>query len=252
MTSLNAWARNAGLIALFAAASASPALALQDRAPDDGPRAVVELTEADVAASNKKLEMAYGALVAMWKDRFDKLGTRFDAPAILAYRGNIRTSCGIMSPSNAAYCPTRNAIYFDEVFVAEQGRMAAQALGTDGDMAAVGIIAHEMGHAVAAQLGLDSRIPYENEATADCLAGAFANQSEKDKSLEAGDLDEAFFGMASAGDPAPPTTGDGRVDRMIARRAAYLGHGTREQRLSNFKLGLNGGAGACLPVFRSS
>jgi predicted metalloprotease len=117
-------------------------------------------------------------------------------------------------------------------------------------MAAVGIIAHEMGHAVAIQLGEDSRVPYQNEATADCLAGAFTQQSSRDGSLEPGDLDEAFFGLAAAGDPTPQPTGDARLDARIARRMAVLGHGTREQRLANFKAGYEGGAGACLAEFR--
>src|SRR3954469_11826055 len=107
-----------------------------------------------------------------------------------------------MGAGNAAYCYSVNAIYYDEVFVARQSKIAATRLGTDGDMAGIGIIAHEMGHAVAIQLGDESRDSYENEATADCLAGAFALQAERDGSLENGDLDEAFFGMAAAGDPA--------------------------------------------------
>ena len=47
-------------------------------------------------------------------------------------------------------------------------------------------IAHEMGHAVAIQLGHASRSSYENESVADCLAGAFAKHAQGDGSLEAG------------------------------------------------------------------
>jgi predicted metalloprotease len=162
----------------------------------------------------------------------------------------VRTSCGILGGDNAQYCPSRNAIYFDEVFVARQAQEAARALGTDGDMAAVGIIAHEMGHAVAIQLGDASPIPYENEAAADCLAGAFAQRSQEDGSLEKGDLEEAFFGMASAADPTPRLTGNRRLDSRIALRAAMLGHGSRDQRMGNFEAGYEGGAGACLPGFQ--
>ena len=72
------------------------------------------------------------------------------------------------------YCPNNNTILYDEVFVAGMAKTASNALGTDGDMASVGVIAHEMGHAVAMQLGHASRSSYQNEATADCLAGAFA------------------------------------------------------------------------------
>src|SRR5205085_5320484 len=96
------------------------------------------------------------------------------------------------------------------------------------------------------QLGATSNIPYENEAIANCFAGVFAQVSEKDGSLGKGDLDEAFFGLAAAGDPTPQFTGNRRIDRQIALRVQYLGHGTREQRLDNFTRGYKGGARACL------
>jgi predicted metalloprotease len=155
-----------------------------------------------------------------------------------------------MRPSNALYCPRDNTIYFDELFVAEQAKTASQALGTDGDMAAVGIVAHEMGHAVAMQLGHVSRDSYENESTADCLAGAFTEYSNRTGTLEDGDLDEAFYAISRAGDPRPELTGDSRTDSWILTRLARRAHGTKVQRMENFRRGLDGGAGACLPEFR--
>lgn len=206
----------------------------------------VEVTMADVTESNRKVAMAHGALADMWSARFAGLGTRFAVPRVVRYRGGAMSACGPMRRNNAGYCPASNTIYFDEIFVAAQARSAAGALGTDGDMAAIGIIAHEMGHAVAMQLGYASRVTYHNEAIADCLAGAFAEQAGRDGSLENGDIEEAFHGMAAAADPAPELTGDRRIDGRILRNAALMGHGTREQRTSNFRRGLDGGAGACL------
>ena len=46
-------------------------------------------------------------------------------------------------------------------------------------------------------------------------------------------------------DPTIELTGDRRVDRVILRRAARMSHGTKEQRMENFRSGLEGGAGAC-------
>lgn len=97
---------------------------------------------------------------------------------------------------------------------------------------------------------LTSATPQPNEATADCLAGAFTKQAESDGTLEDGDVDEAFFAMSAAGDPTPELTGDQRVDRYILARAARMAHGTREQRMDNFRSGLEGGARACLPEIR--
>ena len=241
-------ARKVGLATLLVV---SGALSIAARPAYSHPvRVTADVTETDVTESNKKVGLAYGALVAMWSADFKQLGADFVAPNIARYRGYVRTQCGVMQANNAQYCPQLNAIFFDEVFVARQAKAAANELGTDGDMAAVGIIAHEMGHAVAMQLGETSRIPYENEARADCLAGAFTQQTSKDGSLEKGDLAEAFFGLAAAGDPTPEFTGYERIDARIARRAQIMGHGSREQRLASFKAGFNGGPKACLSAFR--
>ncbi len=210
----------------------------------------IEVTIRDVRASNEKVAMAHGALRAMWTAHFRAVGSRFAVPGLVRYRGGAPSACGLMQPNNAGYCPADNTIYFDEVFVAAQAKKASQELGTDGDMAAVGIVAHEMGHAVAIQLGYASRYTYQNESVADCLAGAFAEHAERDGSLEDGDLEEAFFGMATAADPTPRLTGNARRDSRIMRAAALMGHGTREQRTSNFRRGLEGGAGACLDDFQ--
>lgn len=245
------WVRRSGLALLLAASATLPAAAQPARFLSRVPApAAADVTEDDVAASNAKVRMAYDALVSMWSADFEQLGERFYAPRLVRHRGAIRTSCGVVYPNNAAYCPTRNVIYFDDVFLARQAKAASRQLGTDGDMAAVGIIAHEFGHAVASQLGADSPVPYENEAAADCLAGAFTRQSERDGSLERGDLDEAFLGLAAAGDPTPPLTGNRRLDARIVRRAALIGHGTRDQRLANFNAGYRGGGGACLDELR--
>jgi predicted metalloprotease len=237
MSSLIRAARKAGIALLFAGT------AIAARPAD------VTITEADVAESNNKIREAYGALRTMWEQDFSQMGRQFVAPRIYNYRGNVRTSCGVMTMNNAAYCPSNNAIYFDEVFVTRQRKEAAQQLGTDGDMAGIGVIAHEMGHAAAMQLGYASRTSYDNEAVADCLAGTFVGRVQQDTTLgrlDPGDIEEALAGVAAAGDPAVELTGNSRVD---ARRAAMLrrmSHGTSEQRVSNFKVGLSKGIRGCL------
>jgi len=226
---------------------ASVSLAMTGDDPS-GPR--TEVTSRDVQLSNQKIAMAYSALVSMWNTNFRSIGETFVAPRIMRYRGAALTPCGYIGPNNAEYCPNNNTILYDEVFVAGMGKTAANALGTDGDMASVGVIAHEMGHAVAMQLGHASRSSYENESTADCLAGAFAQQAGRDSSLEKGDIEEAFFGMSLAGDPTPEPTGNARYDALIHARLARQSHGTKDQRMQNFRTGLDGGAKACLDDFR--
>jgi hypothetical protein len=212
--------------------------------------APVEVTTREVEASNAKIASAYSALAAMWSKNFQQIGERFVVPRIARYESSVYTPCGVIRPENAEYCNRNNTIYYDEVFTAGMAKRAARALNTDGDMAAIGIIAHEAGHAVAMQLGHVYRTSYDNESVADCLAGAFAKQAEHDGELESGDVDEALFGMALAGDPTPELTGNVRYDAMIKRRLARESHGTREQRMQNFRDGFGGGPGACLEDFR--
>jgi len=242
----------AALLTALAFAVPSSALHAATPAPAKAPTAkapAIEVTPSDVAASNEKIAMAYGSLSKMWNDEFHQIGASFAAPRIVRYRGGAMTPCGVIMPQNAEYCPRDNTIFYDDVFVAGMAKAAASSLGTDGDMAAVGVIAHEMGHAVAIQLGHESRSSYENESTADCLAGTFARQAQHDGELEKGDIQEAFFGMSMAGDPTPEATGNPRVDRMIQARLARQSHGTREQRMQNFRTGLDGGPGACMEEF---
>lgn len=236
------------LLGLMLPGSAAFAAAPGRPAPDNGPS--IEVTARDVAASNQEIGMAYTALVDMWTAELRQVGVRFVAPRIMRYSGRALTPCGVVTPNNAEYCPSRNTILYDEVFLAAMAKAAANSLGTDGDMTAIGVIAHEMGHAVAQQLGHWSRSSYENEATADCLAGAFARQAQHDGSIEDGDIDEAFFGMALAGDPTPEPTGNRRLDRVIQARLARESHGTKDQRMQNFRAGLEGGGGACLEELR--
>ncbi|MEJ7810616.1 MAG: neutral zinc metallopeptidase [Gemmatimonadaceae bacterium] len=238
----------AGLMPISTAHAAPAALDAVLAAPADATAA--DVTTRDVAATNEKLRLAFGHMARMWRTELDQIGERFVTPGLARYRGAVRTVCGVMSPGNAAYCPRNNTVYFDELFVAGLAKRASRQLGTDGDMTAVGVIAHEMGHAVAMQLGYISRFPYENEAAADCLAGAFALRADEDGSLEPGDIDESFYGMFTAGDPEPELTGDGRADRRILARAALIGHGTYEQRMANFRHGFDGGPGACLAALR--
>jgi predicted metalloprotease len=232
--------------AALLAAVAMPVTAAIAEPVDPSTPGRIEVTRADVDASNQKVGMAYGALAQMWANQFKQVGARFVVPQIARYTRAAMTGCGVIRGDNAEYCPSDNTIYYDEVFVAGMAKAAANELNTDGDMAAVGIIAHEMGHAVAMQLGHRSRSSYENEATADCLAGAFTQQSQKDGNLEKGDIEEAFYGMSLAGDPTPESTGNQRVDRMIQARLARQSHGTKEQRMQNFRSGLEGGPQACL------
>jgi len=236
----------------FAALGARPATSDQTLrfGAGDGDGPAVTVSANDVEASTQKALAAHAALVDMWSAEFDRIGERFIAPRLLVYRGPARSACGRLPASNAVYCDRSNTIYFDDLFLAAQAKLTGEELDSDGDMAAVGIIAHEMGHAVAEQLGVRFRSPYQAEGTADCLAGAFARHAQQDGSLEQGDVEEAFAALAAAADPELESTGNPRRDARLAARMQRMGHGTREQRQGNFRSGFEGGPGACVAELR--
>ena len=237
-----AFATVAGLVPVSADAAS--------RASTDDPRPRIRVTARDVEASNQKVAMAYSALVQMWTREFEQIGERFARPRVVRYEGGVLTACGPVGSSNAIYCQRDNSVYYDQVFVAAMQKVAGHSVGTDGDMAAIGIIAHEVGHAVAMQLGYRPRDSYANESTADCLAGAFAHQSRRDGSLEPGDVEEAVFGMSLAGDPTLEPTGNDRLDAIMEARLERSRHGTKQERMHNFRAGLDRGPEACLAAFR--
>lgn len=240
----------AGLFALSSGSTSSSDMRLYGADIPDEPGRVV-VTAGDVQATMQEAAAAHSSLVAMWTDEFERIGEHFVAPKIARYRGNTRSACGRLPASNAVYCGRNNTIYFDDLFLTAQAKLTGAALHTDGDMAAVGIIAHEMGHAVTAQLGSRLRNTYAMEAAADCLAGAFAQRAEKEGSLEAGDLDEAFYAMAAAADPEFEPTGNRRIEARREAIMANQGHGTRAQRQGNFRSGYEGGGGACVPELKA-
>src|SRR5581483_2154484 len=126
MKTLSLEARLMALGALTVMLSVSP-IATAIAAPSDStarPTRPVRVTTADVEASNKKVAAAYAALVQMWSNEFKHIGTRFAAPRILRYDGNVYSSCGIMRANNAEYCQRDNTIYYDQVFVAGMEKLA--------------------------------------------------------------------------------------------------------------------------------
>lgn len=110
-------------------------------------------------------------------------------------------------------------------------RAAAEQTNTDGDMAFIVIVAHEYGHFVQHQLGLNSDC-LTHELQADRMAGAFAAAALKKGFLENGDLDEATYTFFSGRDQT-----DG---------SAKCPHGTGMQRVEAFQTGLKGGIKAAL------
>jgi predicted metalloprotease len=86
--------------------------------PDSIP---VSVTSRDIEASNAEVASAYGALMSMWTSHFEQLGTRFEQPDLVRYRGTVRTDCGLMPRFSGLLCGCSICFFFDVLFFAVFG-----------------------------------------------------------------------------------------------------------------------------------
>ena len=183
-----------------------------------------------------------------WTGLFRSAGQQYRLPTLVLFRSAVDSGCGFaQSAAGPFYCPSDQKVYLDLSFLDEMSGK----LGAGGDFAVAYVIAHEIGHHVQTLLGISDKVSAERanaseaeanalsvklELQADCLAGVWANNSEKqNKMLEAGDIEEAMNAAAAVGD-----------DRLQKNARGYVvpesfTHGTSAQRAKWFKQGLQTG-----------
>lgn len=141
---------------------------------------------------------------------------------------------------NAAFCPVDRSIGWD------RGVLLPSLKKTYGDMAVTMVLAHEYGHSVQHQAGLNSpNTPVlVAEQQADCFAGAYMNWVAQGHSrrftLSTGNgLNTLLASMIAFRDPL-----------MSGRRAAAGGgeHGSAFERISAFQFGFAEGPGTCMDI----
>lgn len=156
------------------------------------------------------------------------------------------------------YCPADQRIYIDLDFY-DQLRREFRA---PGDFAQAYVIAHEVGHHIQFLLGiaeqvqrLKSQLPQAQanevqvrmELQADCLAGVWANLNDQlNDRLEPGDVEEGLR--------AASAIGDDMIQRRTVGRVVpdAFTHGTAEQRVRWFKMGLESGRMQSCDTFQTS
>jgi predicted metalloprotease len=188
-----------------------------------------------------------------WTDLFQRAGKTYREPKLVLFTGSVESACGFAQAAMGPfYCPEDEKVYLDMSFFQElKDRFQAP-----GDFARAYVIAHEIGHHVQNLLGISDKVAafqqshsqvQANQASvklelqADCLAGVWANQTERMQQsqmrefLETGDVDEALQAASMIGD-----------DRLQMQSRGYIvpesfTHGTAEQRSHWFKKGFETG-----------
>lgn len=213
----------------------------------------VNQTQHPYSASPEEEQLAKFSSVALrstedtWGHIFRNSGKTYQPPTMVLYSGVTQTACGYgQSAMGPFYCPLDRKLYVDLSFYKDMQKK----LGGGGDFALGYVLAHEVGHHVQNLLGIADQVrnlqsqTNQKEANklsvllelqADCLAGVWGHQMDKEGVLEKGDLEEALRTAAAIGDDRLQKQAQGRVvpDSFT--------HGTSQQRYHWFKTGFDTG-----------
>jgi uncharacterized protein len=194
-----------------------------------------------------------------WSDIFRRSGSAYQVPKLVLFTDAVSSACGFTDAAvGPFYCPEDQKVYIDLVFFQElKDRFQAP-----GEFAQAYVIAHEVGHHVQNLLGLSEQmdnaqrrvrseaesnaISVRMELQADCLAGIWANHTERARHiLEAGDVESALRAASAIGD-----------DRLQRQTRGYVTpdsftHGSSEQRMRWFSRGFQSGDMAQCNTFKS-
>ena len=214
--------------------------------------AVQPTSPADDAAKDV-VSLIVGFTEDTWTDIFREGGGTYRPPTLVLFTGAAESACGFgQAAMGPFYCPPDEKVYLDLSFFQElRDRFQAP-----GDFAQAYVIAHEVGHHVQNLLHISEQVSavqqrssqkVANQASvrlelqADCLAGVWANRTERSqqaqakKFLEVGDLEEALRAASQIGD-----------DKLQMESRGYVvpesfTHGSAEQRMRWFKQGFQTG-----------
>ncbi len=183
---------------------------------------------------------------ADWARVLPAAGTPYRPAKLVLFRGAVNSGCGeAQSAMGPFYCPGDEKVYIDLGFYQE----LRDRFGAPGDFAQAYVLAHELGHHVQKLLGTEAKVrnlqrgspDQENdfsvrlELQADCYAGVWAHEADRQGMLEGGDIEEGM-GAAAA-------VGDDRLQRQAGQAVDPEGftHGTSAQRTEWFRRGFERG-----------
>ena len=182
----------------------------------------------------------------MWTQVFRDAGKTYTRAPVVTFTSGTMTGCGpASSQTGPFYCPADHKVYLDLSFFQELSRR----FGAPGDFAAAYVIAHEIGHHVQSELGIEEQVRQQQqqdpgnanvysvrlELQADCFAGVWARSTYTRGILDPGDIDEGLKAAAAVGD-----------DRLGARSREQWTHGSSALRVKWFRTGFDSGkASSC-------
>jgi predicted metalloprotease len=182
-----------------------------------------------------------------WGAVFEAMGSRYDPPKLVLFRGATRSACGrAVAATGPFYCPADRDVYLDTAFFGDLTRR----FGAPGDFAQAYVVAHEVGHHVQNLLGIMEQFDRESrrmdararnalsvrlELQADCFAGVWGHFAQRRNLLDPGDVEEGLRAAAAVGDDRLQREAQGVVT------PESFTHGSSAQRARWFRVGLDRG-----------
>jgi uncharacterized protein len=192
------------------------------------------------------VDFVQGDAQDFWTQQFQAAGKPYQRAKVVVFRNQVQSGCGLASSATGPfYCPLDQRVYLDLGFFSElQSRFKAP-----GDFAEAYVVAHEIGHHIQQQLGIEQSVRRQSqqnpgdanelsvrlELQADCLAGVWARSTYDRGILENGDLQEGLTAAAAVGDDRIQQQAQGRID------PESFTHGTSEQRAHWLQAGFDSG-----------
>ena len=245
-----------GLITLIIAAvifflGGDPSAILSSGMGSAGP----QTEQRELSAEEKQVTQFISMLTAeneqTWTKIFQENGMQYRPAKVVMFEGITQSGCGTAQAAMGPfYCPNDETVYMDLSFFKElQDRFGAKVT----EFSVAYVLAHEMGHHVQNVLGTLgkteqlrrsgryseadlNRVSVATELQADFYAGLWARYTDnREKFLEAGDIDAAISAAEAVGD-----------DNIMKRSQGYVNqeaftHGSSAQRKEWFMKGYNSG-----------
>jgi uncharacterized protein len=194
------------------------------------------------------VRLVLGDTEDVWDAIFKARHLTYTPPHLVLFSDQVDSACGMADAAvGPFYCPPDRKVYLDLSFFGELDRR----FGAPGDFAEAYVIAHEIGHHVQELTGLSrsaraereqaggnraNQLSVRMELQADCLAGVWANHSQKmHDRLEPGDLEEGLRAASAIGDDTLQRRARGRV------MPETFTHGSSAQRVQWFRRGFDRG-----------
>jgi hypothetical protein len=224
--------------------------ALLDNGAGDSGTAVSQPDPARDAAEQPLVQFISFVLDDTQKTWTDLLPQQANVPyrhaKLVLFRDSTQSGCGgAESATGPFYCPEDEKVYIDLGFFDELN----QRFGAKGQFAQAYVLAHELGHHVQKQLGIEDKVrqlqqrdsrevnplSVKLELQADCFAGVWAHSTQQRGLLEKGDVESALSAASAVGDDHLQKMATGHVS------PESFTHGSSEQRMHWFNAGLDMG-----------